>query len=401
MKSKVFSALDIGTYSVKMAVAQIKEGGNLESLGFAEELSLGVRKGSVVKPEDLAPRIASAKERAENLSSRKIDRVFVNIGGSHIALVASHGIVAVSRADGLISEEDVERVIGAAQAFSLPSNKEILDVFPQQFIVDGILSEKEIVGMKGVRLEADVLALCAFSPYIKNLTDAVLAADLEILDMVSSPLMSADAVLTDQQKELGVVLIDLGAGTTNISVWEEGGLIHASVLPVGSENITNDIAIGLRTEHDIAERIKKEFGTLALSKGKRVEKIEIPDSSSFSFSPKTVAHIIEARMREIFQFVNKELKKIDKQGTLPGGAVLVGGGAKFPKISEFAKKELKIPSRIGSPHGMTTFETDPIFFGVMGLLVRACAAENGGRMKKGKSSDMVRAFKKIFKAFIP
>ncbi len=400
MKQKIIAGLDIGTYSIKMGVAKIKEDGSLESLGFAQEQSLGVRKGSVVKPEEVLQQIISLKERVENLSSQKIRSVLVNIGGSHISMALSHGIIAVSRADGQISEEDVERVIGAAQAFSPPANKEILDVFPQRFIVDGTPSEKEIVGMKGVRLEADVLAICAFSPYIKNLTDAVLGSDLEILEMVPSPLMSVDSVLTSQQKENGVALIDLGAGTTNLAVFEEGELIHAAVFPVGSENITNDIAIGLRTEHDIAEQIKKEFGTLGVSKGKRIEKFEVPDGSPLSFSPKSLTHIINSRMREIFKFVNAELKKIEKQGTLPGGVVLVGGGAKIPKIAEFAKKELKLPSRIGSPHNITSFETDPVFLGVMGLLVHGYSSNTRGFIEGGRSS-ILQSVKKLFKVFIP
>ena len=400
MGQKIIAALDIGTYSIKMGVAKIKEDGSLEALGFAQEQSLGVRKGSVIKPEEVLQQIISLKERVENLSSQKIRSVLCNIGGSHISIALSHGIVAVSRADGQISEEDVERVIGAAQAFSLPANKEILDVFPQQFIVDGTPSEKEIVGMKGVRLEANVLAICAFSPYIKNLSDGVLGADLEILEMVPSPLMSVDAVLTSQQKENGVVLIDLGAGTTNISVFEEGELIHAAVFPVGSENITKDIAIGLRTEYDIAETVKKEFGTLGSSKGKRIEKLEIPDGSPLSFSPKALTHIIDSRMREIFKFVNAELKKIEKQGVLPGGAVLVGGGAKIPKIAEFAKKELKLPSRVGSPHNIMSFETDPVFLGVMGLLVHGYSLKHQGFIGGG-GLNVLHSVKKLFKIFIP
>lgn len=402
MKQKIIAGLDIGTYSIKMGVAKTKEDGSLESLGFAQELSSGVRKGSIVKPEEVAPKILALRKRVENLSSQKIHEVFVNIGGSHISMVPSHGIVAVSRADGQISEEDVERVIGAAQAFSLPSNKEILDVFPQQFMVDGQDSAKEIVGMKGVRLEADVLAICAFSPYIKNLIDAVLAADLEIIDRVPSPLMSEATALTSQQKEAGVALIDIGAGTTNMAVFQEGDLIHAAVFPVGSENITNDIAIGLRTEHDIAETVKKEFGTLGKAKGKRVERLELEDGSFLNFSPKSLTHIIEARMREIFQFINKELKKIERQGMLPGGSVLVGGGAKLPKIAEFAKKELKLPSRIGSPHGIVTFEADPAFLGVMGLLVHGFLLDEwSGNRSQGGSSNLLGSVKKLLRVFVP
>ncbi|MBI1984810.1 MAG: cell division protein FtsA [Candidatus Wildermuthbacteria bacterium] len=402
MSSHIIAGLDIGSHSIKMAQARLKEeeqGQGLEIIGLAQEPSSGVRKGQVVKPKETAEKILALKQRVANLSSHKVDQVLVNIGGSHISVVPSHGIVAVSRADGQISQEDVDRVMGAAQTFSLPSNKEVLSVFPKRFMVDGQDSAREVAGMKGVRLEADVLALCAFSPYIKNLTEAVFGADLDIAEIVPSPLMGTEAVLTPRQKELGVAVIDLGAGTTNLAVYEEGDVVHAAVFPVGSENITNDIAIGLRTEHDIAEAIKKEFGTLSQLKGKRKETLEIPDSPSFTFSPKIVMHIIEARAKEIFQFVNKEFKTISRQGTLPGGVVLIGGGAKLPKIAEFAKKELKLPSRIGTPHGIATFETDPVFLGVMGLVARGFQSQGHGF--SAGSGDFMQRVKKIFKIFIP
>jgi cell division protein FtsA len=300
MSSNIIVGLDIGSHSIKMLVAQQREGGGeLEVLGFGEELSSGIRKGAVVNPEEVSKHIFALKGRLENISKQKIQEVVVNVGGSHIFTVPSHGIVAVSRADGQISQEDVDRVLQAAQAFSLPSNKEILEVFPQQFVVDGEEQVKEVVGMKGVRLEADVLAVCGFSPYVKNLTDAVIGADLEILDVVASPLMSVATVLTPRQKELGAAVVDLGAGTTGLSIYEEGDLIHTATFPIGSENITNDIAIGLRTEPHIAEQVKVEFGSCQGIKGKKIEKMEATDGTVISFSQKMLTHIIDARVKEI------------------------------------------------------------------------------------------------------
>lgn len=385
---------------MKMVVAQRKqEGTDLEVLGFAEEPSSGVRKGAVVNPEEAAKKIISLKDRIENISNQKIEGVVVNIGGSHIFTIPSHGVVAVSRADEQISQEDVDRVLQAAQAFSLPSNKEILEVFPQQFLVDGQEHIKEVIGMKGVRLEADVLAVCGFSPYIKNVTHAVLSAGLEIEDIVPSPFMSTAAVLTPRQKELGVALLDLGAGTTGLAVYEEGDLIHTVVFPVGSENITNDIAIGLRTEPDIAEKVKVEFGACLGLKGKKMEKIEGSNGEALAFSSRMLNHIIEARVLEIFQLVNKELKNISKQGTLPGGVVLVGGGAKLPRIVDFAKKELKLTVKIGSPHGIMSPHTDVLFLGAMGLAARGVESEYYGARVLG--AGLIQKVKRILKVFIP
>ena len=315
-------------------------------------------------------------------------------------ITISHGIVAVSRADSQISPEDVERVMVAAQTFSLPSNKEILDVFPQQFIVDGEVGVQEVVGMKGVRLEADVLAICGFSPYVKNITEAVLGADLGIADTIPLPLAAAAGVLSPQQKELGVAVIDMGAGTTTVTVYEEGNIIHAAVLPVGAENITNDIAIGVKCEHDTAEHIKTEFGSRTSSKGKRQEKIDLADGTQFAFSPKFVSHIIEVRVREIFQLVNKEFKSIGKQGQLPGGVVLVGGGAKLKKMVEYAKKELKLSVKMGVSQGIMTFDSDPAFLSALGLLIHAKETTESGSGRKAMGS-VGSGLKKFFRVFIP
>lgn len=400
MSSQIVAALDVGTHTIKMGVAKRKEGGEVEILGLVQEPSAGVRKGSCVNPEETAVKVLAAKQRLENLSSQRIRGAAVNIGGSHIFSTTSHGIVAVSRADGQISKEDVERVIGASQVFPLKSNNEVLETFPQKFMVDGEQTTKEVVGMKGMRLEADVLSVCAFSPYLKNLTDAVLGADLEILDIVPSSLMGSWSVLTPRQKELGVALVDIGAGTTNLAIFEEGELIYTAVFPVGSGNITNDIAIGLRTEHETAERIKKEFGTLGSSRGKRKETFETSDESKVTFSPKGLSRIIEMRVGEIFQFIQKELKKVERQGNLPSGVVLIGGGAKLPFVAEFAKKELKLPVKLGSPHEIITFETDPAFFGVMGLAARMLSqGERGAISIPGVGA--LRKLRNIFRMFIP
>ena len=401
MKATIIAGLDIGTHSIKMAVLQQRsEGGELEVLGFGEEISSGVRKGAVVNIEEVSKKILALKSRIENISGQKIRAVVVNIGGSHIFTVPSHGIVAVSRADGQISQEDVERVLQAAQAFSLPSNKEILEVFPQQFVVDGEEQVKEVVGMKGVRLEADVLAVCGFTPYIRNLTEAVLGAGLEIIGIVPSPLMADPTVLTGQQKEIGCAVLDLGAGTTGLAVYEQGDLIHTAIFPVGSENITHDIAIGLRCEPDVAERVKVEFGTCGRGTGKASEKLETPEGQSISFSKRLLSHIVEARVKEIFQLVNKELKQISRQGTLPGGVVLVGGGAKLPKIVEEAKKDLKLTVKLGTPRGVISLNSDPAFLGVIGLLVGAAESEGWGG-KRRMNFDFLQQLKRILKPFIP
>ena len=400
MKQQVLAALDIGTKSFKMAVGKIGEDGILEILGVAQEPSFGVRKGVVVRPEEAAKHIVALVRKAEQITSLRVEEAVVSLGGSRLFAVSSHGLVAVSRADGHITKEDVDRVLQAAQTFSLSQNQEILEVYPTQYVVDGEQGIREPIGMRAVRLETDVIAVCLFSPDLKNMTDAILEAGLEVAGVVPSPLAAAAAVLTPQEKEMGVAIVELGAGTTSLAVFEEGDLKAITVLPVGAENITHDIAIGLRIEHDFAERIKTEFGTCLGPKGKRMEKIELDNGETFTFSSKFVTHIIEERIKEILQMLNKELKKLGKQGQLPGGVVLCGGGAKLPKIAEFAKKELKLPVRVGTPRGLTTLEEDPVFLGVFGLLVGAVEEQE----LRGEMRKPVRAIgflKKVFKSFIP
>lgn len=400
MKSKIIVGLDIGSSTIKMMVARKdQDGAELEILGFAEETSAGVRRGAVVKPTETSKKILAAKNRAENVSSQKINEVIVNLGGSHVFVTPSRGVVAVSRADGNISQEDVDRVLEAAQAFSLPSNKEILEVFPREFVVDGEVGVKEPTGMKGVRLEADVLALCAFSPYLKNLTDAVLASGLEAEEVIPTPMATAEAILTHQQKEQGVAVLNIGSGTSSLAVFQEGDLVHSVVFPIGSEHITNDIAIGLRTEPDVAERIKREFGTCSTI-GKKTEKLELEDGTTVSFSQKLLSHIIEARIKEIFQLVVKELKEISKQDDLPAGIVLAGGGVKIPKIVELAKKEFKLPVKIGTVNGIFNQEDDPALFEVMGLVLKGSRFE-GGYSGPSMNIGILKKLKKIFQVFVP
>ena len=401
MKPHVIAGLDIGTHSIKMMVAKVlKDSGDVEVLGLAEQRSAGVRKGAVVNPEETTKQILFVKQKIEQMSSFRVKEVSVTLGGSHLFVASSHGIVAVSRADENISQEDVDRVLSAAQAFSIRSNTEILDIVPQQFIVDGAAGVKEPVGMRGVRLEADVLAICGFTPYLKNLTGAVLAADLEITDIVPSPLAAAATVLTPQDRELGVALVDIGAGTCGLAVYSEGDLIHTAVFPIGSDNITNDIAIGVRCDHDVAELIKTEFGSCMGSRGKKTEKVQRPDGETVSFSMSFVTHIVEARVKEILQLVSKELKKIGKQGLLPAGLVFVGGGAKIQRLVDFAKKELKLPARMGVSHGVLVSEARPELLSVMGLIVSSADSEEEAPRSRFWSGLWNR-IRRVFKTFIP
>ena len=376
-RNNIVTGLDIGTHSIKALVAQKKQR-EWEVLSYAEIPSFGLRKGSVVSVEETAKNIQMIMSGIEKDCNRKVSSVFVNIGGSHLYVTPSDGIISVSRADQRISKEDIERVKQATKAINIPHNEDVLDVFVREFIIDDQKGIKQPEGLTGIRLEAKVLLLCYFVPYFTNLTQAVLGSKLQINDIIPSPVAAAKAVLTPQQKEVGVALIDIGASTTSLVVFEEGELLHLAIFPIGSANITNDIAIGLKIDVALAESIKKQHGTCMLPKmGANVHldkvdqskrKIEVFDkSSSLNFTKKDLVDIIEPRVSEILDLVQKELKKIGRQELLPGGIVLTGGGAKIPKIRELTKETLKLACEIGTPQGIMGLQDDPSLATVAGL----------------------------------
>ncbi|MCK5044529.1 cell division protein FtsA [Candidatus Parcubacteria bacterium] len=401
INSDVATGLDVGSGSIKTLIVQkVSPETELEILVKDQRPSTGLRKGVVVDVAKVENIIQASFEEAQTRLDQKINSVYTNIGGSHIFSAFSRGLVSVSRADKKISQEDIERVLENARTFSLPTNNEILDVFPKEYIVDGEAGVREAVGMTGVRLEAEILAVCGFSPYIKNLTEAVLNTGVQIDSVVPSVLAAAKAVLTPRQKELGVVLVDIGAGNTQMAVFEEGELLNLAVFPIGGAHISNDIAIGLCTDIDIAEKIKKRFGTCCESKTKKMEKIETL-AEPLTFSQKMLVKIIEARVVEIFEQVQKELKKISRQGLLPAGVVLTGGGANLPKIVELAKKELKLPTQIGVPRGFLGLEPDPALATVCGLAMEGINSTNTGGRFPNLGTNAGSVIKRILKIFIP
>lgn len=301
-KTNILAGLDIGSSTIKILIAVKRNGEpNFEVLFQGEEPSLGVRRGVVIDVDKVSRIIQILLNRARAETGQKINSVFVNIGGSHISCVSSQGMVAVSRADRSVSKEDIDRVLQeAARALSLPSNNEILETFPKEFIVDGVGGIKTAEGLQGGRLETEILILSSFLPYKNNLIQAVLDAGLQISDIVPSSIASSSVVLSQRQKELGVAILDIGAGTSDLAVFEEGDLVHLAVFPMGSGNITSDIAVGLKTDVDIAEAIKIKLGS-CLFKGKdKKEKTEVEGEEPLIFSQKTLTGIIEARVSEIF-----------------------------------------------------------------------------------------------------
>ena len=403
-KQHIITALDIGSGFIKLlSVSKKKEDVVFEILSQHQKESLGIRKGVVTNVNQVAETISFLMAKAEQDCGRPIDNVYANIGGGHISSISSKGLVSVSRADRKISKEDIDRVIQAAKTSPLASkSQEIIDVFPKEFIVDGEGGIKDAIDMEGVRLEAETLLLCGFTPYIKNSSSAVLASGLEINDLIPDPLASAKSILTPREKELGVCILDIGAGTTGMAVYEEGNLIHASVFPIGSGHITSDIAICLKTDIDSAEKIKLEYG-MCKEAVKKVDtkKIKIDGEDKIEFSPKLLTDIIDARVCEIFSLANKELKSISRQKKLPAGIVLTGGGSVLPGIRNLAKKELKLHCRIGKPEETMGFQAEPGLATVCGLALEGYDLEKENKIPSVNKSNFWGKLMGAAKTLIP
>ena len=339
---------------MQTVVAEKKRGEDaLRVLGVGVAPSAGMRRGVVVDLDDVTASIRRSIQEAERSSGVPIKSACVAVGGSHISVASSRGVVAVSRADGEISPEDVRRAIAAAETFVARNpNKAILHMIPRDFKVDDESGVKDPVGMHGVRLEVDTLIIECSSPFLKNLLKCVEGAGLAVDDYVFAPLAASYSVLSKRQRDLGVMLLDIGGGVASFIVFEEGVPMHAGVIPIGGNLITNDVAIGFRTHVDVAEQIKLTYGSCLpgeLPKRETVRLAEfIPEEASV-FSRRELAEIIEARMRDIFELLQKELKKIDRKQLLPAGVILVGGSSSLPGLVDLTRQEMALPVEIGFP----------------------------------------------------
>ncbi|MCU0680159.1 MAG: cell division protein FtsA [Planctomycetes bacterium] len=415
MKEEIIAGLDIGSTTIRLAIGQrtiSTEGEELHIIGAVSAPTNGVSKGIVNSIEDVGAAIVSCLEKAERLVGLPISSVWVSVNDPHIRCERSRGVVAVGRSGGEITENDISRSIEAARALAMPANYEILHVIPIKFTVDSQDNIKDPVGMSGVRLEVETLIILGLNNQIKNLTKAIYRAGLDIEDLVLAPLAAAENILTPKQKELGAAIVSIGSSTTGLAVYEESNLLYTTVLPIGSEHITSDIAIGLRCPLNLAERIKIEYGTLHAPEGRdeidisELLKAEGIEDEVTTISKKYVAEIIEARGEEIMERIDQELRKIDRSGMLPAGIFLMGGGSKLNGLVEFTKKKLRLPAALGLSKSMNVVldkAQDPEYLTAIGLVSWANAfsgSSNKPGLKKNVGEFMDKA-KNFFKKMIP
>lgn len=373
--------LDIGSARIKAAVGELKKDGRLELARVFRMPAAGMRKGLIDDVGEATRAINNVLNEVKKDFKLAHKHIFLNTGGVNAKIQASRGIVAVSRADYEIYKDDLERAVQASQAINLAANRIIIHAITKEFVVDGVGEIKDPLGMTGNRLEANSLIIDGFAPAVKTLNRTVETGGGGVGGLVFGPLASASAALSKAQKDLGVVLVDIGATTTSLCVYEENKLLHIAVFPVGCGHVTNDLAIGLKTSIEVAEAVKLSFGYAVAKNVSSRDLIELQKmdmQSKNAVSRRFVSEIIEMRLAEILEWVNNELKHINRASKLPAGIVFVGGGAKMPGLIELAKQELRLPAKIGAPDlinfeiispDLNTEVDDPEYACCLGLLL--------------------------------
>ncbi|MBC7546756.1 cell division protein FtsA [Candidatus Saccharibacteria bacterium] len=373
MKPEHFIGLDIGTSAVRCVVGMYDPNGSNgpSIIGHGSAPNQGMRRGAVVHVDDVAEAIVRAVTEAERISGVAIKRATVNINGGHVEGINSQGVIAISTANREIITDDRLRVEEAATIVNLPPNREIVQFFAKNYSLDGQRNIKDPVGMHGVRLEVDAHIVTASSPNLRNLDMALEKAEVTPSHHTVSSLAAAEAALTRQQKEAGTALVDIGAGTTNLIVFEDGEVQHVAVIPMGGQHITNDLAIGLKTDLDVAEAVKLQHADLRRNPKKMNAMVKVGDKAH-NFQFEEIELIIEARVDELFEYIDKEFQKVKRSRKLPGGIVLTGGTAKIPGIEEFAREKLQLSARVSSLQnigGLVDTVEDPRFTVVVGLML--------------------------------
>ncbi|MGQ9501578.1 MAG: cell division protein FtsA [Anaerolineae bacterium] len=352
---RVVACVDVGTSKICTLIGEVDQSGDLRIVGVGIVPSRGIRKGVVVNVQEATNAILTSVERAERLAGYEIESAYVGLAGAHISSINSRGAVAINRGERGVQPADIERALDAARAIPIPYNRQVLHAIPRSYILDGDDGVRDPLGIQAYRLEVEDHIITGATTSIQNLVKCVQATGLGIDALILEPLASGEAVLTDVEREMGVVLVDIGGGTTDIAVFIEGSIWHTVVLPIGGEQITHDIAVGLRTPFSTAEELKIKYGNACPRNVQVEDLLEVTvfgEGDSQRVSRHFLAQIIEARVEEIFELVYQEIKRSGYDGLLPAGIVLCGGSADLAGIRDVARDVLGLPVRIGTPHNL-------------------------------------------------
>lgn len=411
VQERVIVGIDVGTTKICVLVGAVDRDGKLNIVGVGTCPSQGLRRGVVVNIEETVTSIAAALDRAERLSGKKITTAYVGIAGSHIESENSKGFVAISPSHRDIVQNDISRAIEVARAIPLPANREVIHVIPRGYIVDGQEGIKNPIGMSGFRLEVETHIITGAMSSIRNLIRCVHKAQVEIEDLILEPLASSEAVLADGETDLGVALVDIGGGTTDVAVFSDGAIWHTVVLPIGGNLITSDIAIGLRLPLGVAEELKITYGhcdPASIAEDDMIDLAQFMPDCNDLVPRKLLAEIIQARVEELFSMVHEEIKKSGYDGLLPAGLVVTGGTAELPGILDLAGQTLDLPARIGVPmgmHGLADSISRPAYATAVGLLLwglrHTSFVIDEEEYEEQESPDVVARLGRWLRAFIP
>jgi cell division protein FtsA len=403
MEGIVFG-LDIGTTKVCALVGEVRQD-RMQIIGLGHELARGMRKGMIIDVNEATLAIARAVEKAEQTSGYDLSRAVVSMAGEHISSVNSRGAVAISRNGAGVTPDDVERALDAAQAISIPHNREIVHLVPRSYTLDEQEEVRSPLGLHGYRLEVEAHIITAATPALMSLGQAIDNVGLQVEEHVLNALASAEAVLEPAEREMGVVVADIGGGTTDIALYTQGAVWHTRVIPVGGFHITNDIAIGLRVPYEMAEEVKVKYGDCRPD--------EIDPDIVFTVEPfggekihvgrQDLAHVIEARVEEIFQMILQEIRRSGYTGLLPAGIVLTGGASQLRGIADVAQRVLNVPARVARPKnlvGLVDSLQSPAFATSVGLLQWAVSGHNLYRPRP-RQGDLGRKLGGILRALLP
>ena len=407
MKNRIVSAIDVGTTKICTAIAEVNEAGSVNVVGVGITPSRGLHKGLVVNINEAREAIRESIMKAERSCSYKVESAYVGVTGRHVASMNNHGVVAITRNDRMVRPEDLRRVMASAQSVQVPNDRKLLHVIPRGYSVDGQTGVANPVGMYGFRLDVETHIITAAATSVQNLVKCIHSIGVEIEDLILVPLASSESILTEDEKQAGVIIADIGGGTTDICVFKDGSIWHTAILPVAGYQLTRDVAIGLGLPFDVAEEMKKRYGSVMPVYDSQMDAKSPLSEDGHGVSYQDLCDIIRARVEEIMRLTMLELPRSDYESLVPAGLVLCGGSANLAGIEVLGRDILKLPVRVGIPtniHGITDALRDPAYATSAGLLI--WGAKNHGRRRWntsggggffGRIKNLLSGFKSLFR----
>ena len=402
-KRTVITAIDVGTTKICTATAEVNEGGIVRVAGVGVTPSQGLHKGLVVNINDARESIRESVSKAEQTSGYKVESAYIGVTGRHVSSLNNRGVVAITRNDRLVRPDDLKRVLQCAQSVKVPNDRKLLHVIPRSYAVDGQVGVKNPVGMHGFRLDVETHVITAAVASVQNLAKCIRGIGVDIEDLVLEPLASSEAILTDDEKQVGVILADIGGGTTDIAVFKDGSIWHTTILPVAGYQLTRDIAIGLGLPFEVAEEMKKRYGSVMPVYEGKTESTSAIAEDGHGASYQDLCDIIRARVEEIIRLILLELPRSEYETLVPAGLVLTGGSSNLSGIDVLGRDILRLPVRVGTPtnmYGITDALRDPAYATSVGLLL--WGAKQQGKQKKfrglgGNWQRLIFRFRQLFR----